>query len=142
MLIDIYLALMGIASLFAVASFVQYSVSSLSGQVRNNVFLAWFAAVMFLSLSLASANIQYQHCAAPVASTNLTQSTNGNVTDYSYFNGQANGAERFDTPFQCTTFDVEQTGMIYLNGGIGLLMLVFAIINTIELIPGLLRTPR
>jgi len=135
MLIEIYLALLGVASLFAVIASLQYTISSTQGRVKVNVFLSWFSAIMFLVLSLSSGNVQYQHCDTPVDYVNTSQQ---NISNNSYVISGDQGM-KYAAPFTCTTYSVEQVGLIWLFGGVGVIMLLFAIINTIELIPGLLQ---
>lgn len=124
MLIEIY-ALMFIAGvIFTAISWMQRELWGM-----KNVLFPFFASFMFLGLAIGSSNVQYDHCDTPVDYINQS---NADKDKYYYSTGQENGSIRYDSPFACTTVDVEQTPLIYFNGALGLFMLVYAVILTLD----------
>jgi len=125
MLIEIYALMFVAAVTFTAISWAQRELWDM-----KNVLFPFFASFIFLGLAIGSGNVQYDHCKAP---TDYINNSDSNISKYYYSPGQANGSVRYDSPFACTTVDVEQTPMIYFNGAFGLFMLVYAIILLLDL---------
>jgi len=119
-LVEIYVGLMVVAFALMVVSFLMYSLSTsqnLQGFLRMNVFLPWIVTVMFFALSLSGGAVEYEHCETVVDQINITN--NDTLHDYS-------------NSYKCDVVQVEQTGVIWLFGGIGVIMMLFSIISIIN----------
>jgi len=113
MLIEVYIAIIAVASLFSILAFY----------FRDNLVYSWFSPFLWLSLALSSAQVQYQKCSYAVDYVNNTLANISNNT----------------LAWNCVTHSVEQVPLIYLFMGLGIVMFVFAIFTTIQRLPELLR---
>lgn len=123
MLIELYILLWVGGLAF---SAISWSYFDLVG--KKNILFAFFGSFMLLATAVGSANVEYQHCDTPVSYTE----NNTDNTTYFYSNGVSQGAERYGSPFECTTFEVEQTPMIYFNGALGILQFLYAVIMLLD----------
>lgn len=124
MLIEIYVIMFLAAVGFTAVSWMQRELWDM-----KNVLFPFFASFMFLGLAIGSGNVEYDHCEAPIDYINKTDA---NEDKYYYSGGQATGELRYQAPFECTTFQVEQTPMIYFNGALGVFMLIYSIILLLD----------
>src|SRR6056297_2639254 len=113
MLIEIYIALIGLAATFTVLTFY----------FRDNLFYAWFSPFTWLGLALSSSQVQYQKCSY---ATDYINTTISNITNHT-------------NVWNCVTHTVEQVPLIYLFMGIGIFMFLWAIVTTLRELPKLLR---
>lgn len=124
MLIEIYSMLWITGIAFSAISWMYFDVLN-----SKNILFAFFGSFMILATAIGAADVEYQHCQTP---TNYINNSDSNISEYYYSTGQEQGSERYESPFNCTTFSVEQTPMIIFNGLLGVFQFAYAVIMLLD----------
>lgn len=127
MLIEIYILLAVIGTVFTLASFLQAGYARRMQELKVNVFLPAFATVIYLVLALSSVHVEYHDCSIQTDKivVNNTQSS-ATAKLHNYTNS-----------YKCTVDYVEQPAVTYLWMGLGIVMLLFFIVTLLD--EGLVR---